>query len=71
MCPSYSLDFSPRKLVFPIDLGPAMFVEPAENKSVFSSKIKCLELFLLKHFLGNVNVNSDTQNVNPFFNASL
>lgn len=63
--------FLSQEISFPIDLGPAMFVEPAENKSVFSSKIKCLELFLLKYFLGNVNVNSDTQNVNPFFNASL
>lgn len=37
-CPSYSLDFSPWEISFCIDLGSAMFVEPAENKSVFLLK---------------------------------
>lgn len=66
MCPSYSLDFSPQEIGFPIDLGPTMFVEPAENKSVFSSEIKCIGSFLLKYFLGNVIINSGTKNVSLF-----
>lgn len=38
-----------------------MFVDPAENKSVFSSETKGLGSFLSKYFLGTFIVNSGTQ----------